>query len=96
MNGLNILRQQREALLAAAARHHASNVRVFGSVLRGEDGPDSDIDLLVDFAQEASLFDLLALQEEVTRLTGHRADIVTAESLSIFLRPRILASAQPL
>jgi predicted nucleotidyltransferase len=47
--------------MAVAMRHHASRFRLFGSVARGEERPDSDIDLLVDFGQDSSLFDLMRM-----------------------------------
>lgn len=52
---IDALRRRRDAILAAVRRRHASRVRVFGSVARGEAGPSSDVDLLVDFDTEASL-----------------------------------------
>jgi hypothetical protein len=51
--------------MAVAARHHANRVRVFGSVARGDDRPDSDIDLLVDFDPDSSLFDLMRMAREL-------------------------------
>jgi transcriptional regulator with XRE-family HTH domain len=59
------LRQRRAALIAVVERHGANNLRVFGSVARGEDGPDSDVDLLVDLAPGTGLFGLAALEREL-------------------------------
>ena len=56
-----LVESRREQVLAIASRHHASRVRLFGSAARGEDRPDSDIDLLVDFDDESSLFDLMRM-----------------------------------
>lgn len=83
-------------LLRAAASHKAHNLRVFGSVARGEDRPDSDIDFLVDFEAGASLLDLIGLQQDIEALLGRRADVVTPDGVSPFLRQRILAEARPL
>jgi hypothetical protein len=83
-------------ILAAATRHGAHNVRVFGSVARGNDTSDSDIDLLVEFDPERSLYDLVGLQLDIESLLGRRADVVTEGSLSTYLRDRILAEARPL
>lgn len=96
MATLDTLRNRRNEILAAANRHGARNVRIFGSVARGDDKSDSDIDLLVDFDPERSLYDLVGLKMDVETLLGRRADVVTEASLSIFLRDRILAEASPL
>ena len=64
---LEEMRSQREAILRVVVRNKAFNVSVFGSVARGEEKPDSDIDLLVDFLPEASLIDQFRLQEELTK-----------------------------
>lgn len=65
---------------AVAVRHHASRVRLFGSVARGDDRPDSDIDLLVDFAPESSLFDLMRMTRELEELLGHPVDVVSPQA----------------
>lgn len=96
MTALEQLTCQREELLALARRHRAMRVRIFGSVSRGEDRPDIDIDLLVDFAPEASLLDLVGLQQDAESLLGRRVDVVTPDGVSPFLRERILAEARPL
>ncbi len=95
-SGRILLERERENVLRTAARHLASNIRVFGSVARGDDGPDSDIDLLVDFETHASLFDLIALKQELDQLLNRRTDVVTTDSVSPFLRQRILDEARPL
>lgn len=64
------------------ARHRARGVRVFGSVARGEDHPGSDIDLLVSFAADATLYDQVALTEELEALLGVHVDVVSAAGLS--------------
>jgi predicted nucleotidyltransferase len=96
MQTLDTLRNRRMEILAAATRHGAHNVRVFGSVARGNDTSDSDIDLLVEFDPERSLYDLVGLQLDIESLLGRRADVVTEGSLSTYLRDRILAEARPL
>lgn len=85
--------EHREAILRAAAQRHASNVRVFGSVARGEDRPDSDIDLLVDVEPEATAFDLLALGCDLEEELNVRVDVGTESSLRPFLRAEVLAEA---
>lgn len=88
----------RERLVAAEAEIRALGVErlaLFGSVLRGEAGPDSDVDLLVQFAPGAKTFDrLLDLSDLLEERLGRRVELVTMEALSPFLGPRILAEAQ--
>jgi predicted nucleotidyltransferase len=91
----DLLILHREQLLAALARHRAHSLRVFGSVARGEERPDSDVDFLVDFEPDASLLDLIGLKEDFEAVLGRPADIVTAEGVSPFLRDRILKEAVP-
>jgi uncharacterized protein len=75
----------------------AGNVRVFGSVARGEDTPESDVDLLVDFpASERGLFPLLRLAGEVERLVGRPVDVAAVEVMCGPVRERALAEAIPL
>jgi predicted nucleotidyltransferase/DNA-binding XRE family transcriptional regulator len=83
------LRRRRRAVLAVADRYGATNVRVFGSVARGEDGPDSDVDLLVDLTPGTGLLQLAALERELRQLLGVRVDVAPADSL----KPRVRAAA---
>jgi uncharacterized protein len=76
-----LVESKREQVMVIAARHHASRVRLFGSAARGEDTPDSDIDLLVDFDQQSSLFDLMRMSRELEELLGRPVDIVSAGGL---------------
>ena len=93
---LEDLHSQRDVLLAIVARHGASNVRLFGSVLRHEEQPDSDIDLLIDMAEDRGFRDYLALVEELEGVLSRRVDVVIERSLSPHFRPYIEAEAQPL
>jgi uncharacterized protein len=76
-----LLEEHRDQVIALAAKHHARRVRVFGSVARGDDRPDSDIDLLVDFDEEGSLFDLMHLGEDLEELLGRPVDVVSSGGL---------------
>jgi predicted nucleotidyltransferase len=76
-----LLLRHRPALLAAAARHGASNVRLFGSVARGDARPESDIDLLIDVEPSRSLFELAGLLIELQDILGVRVDLVEASAL---------------
>lgn len=90
------LSANRRAVLEVAAAHGAADVRVFGSVARGTDGADSDIDLLVDTRGAISLFTLARLEDELTRLLGVSVDIVPAASLPEHVAERALDEAIPL
>ena len=90
------VKTHREAILAIAARHGARNVRVFGSIARGEGGPESDVDLLVSFEPGRSLLDLIGLKHEVEDLVHRPVDVVTDRALSPYIRDQVLAEAVPL
>ena len=90
------LREKRDALVAIGARHGVSNIRLFGSVAREEDGPDSDIDLLIDIDGKRGFGDYLEFVEEVEQLLGHRVEAVIERSLSRHFRPYVEAEAEPL
>jgi len=93
----DLLREHRAAIRAAAEAVGARNVRVFGSVARGDETADSDVDLLVDFpASEQGLFPLLMLAEQVERLVGRPVDVAAAEVMAGPVRERALAEAVPL
>jgi predicted nucleotidyltransferase len=96
MGLLEDLHSRRDQILAIAARHGASNIRLFGSVVRHEERPDSDVDLLIDMAQGRGFDDYLALVEELESVLSRRVDVVIERSLSPHFRPYIEAEAQPL
>jgi hypothetical protein len=87
---------KRDEILGIAARHGARNIRVFGSVARGEDRPASDLDLLVDMEADRSLLDLVALQLDLEALLLRAVDVVTDASVPQALRDQILADSRPL
>lgn len=90
-----LVKERREQILEVAARHNGKRVRLFGSLARGDGHPGSDIDLLVDFGNDSSLFDLMHLTRELEGLLGHKVDVVSAGGL----KPRdahIAAEAQDL
>jgi predicted nucleotidyltransferase len=87
------LQANRKEILEIAARHGARNVRVFGSVARGDSVPASDVDVLVDLEPNRSLFDLGALLEDLKTLLGCQVDIVTEKGLRARIRDRVLREA---
>ena len=92
----DLLRASRDRIIQLAAYHGARNVRVFGSVVRGEACPTSDIDLLVEMDQGRSLLDLIELSQELEAFLDRKVDILTDEGLSPYLEQRIHAEAVPL
>jgi len=93
---LDILRtEKRAAIVRLGEQHGASNIRVFGSVVRGENREESDIDFLVDFEKGRSLFDLIRFKLDLQDLLNVTVDVVTPGSLR-YLRQRVLTEAQPL
>ena len=97
---LDSLRRRRADILSLTERYGASNVRVFGSVARGETGPESDVDLLVEFEADRSLLDLIGLELDLIGLEldlrdllGSHVDVATVASLKDRIRPRVLAEA---
>jgi predicted nucleotidyltransferase len=93
---LDILRtEKRAAIVRLGEQHGASNIRVFGSVVRGENREESDVDFLVDFEKGRSLFDLIRFKLDLQDLLNVTVDVVTPGSLR-YLRQRVLTEAQPL
>jgi len=93
---LNELREKREEILSTAARHGARKVRVFGSVVRGEAGPESDLDFLVELEPGRSLLDHAALLLDLQDLLGHDVDVLTDKGIHPRIRDRVLKEAVPL
>jgi hypothetical protein len=90
------LRHHRLSILACAALHGANNVRVFGSTARGEDRPDSDVDLVVDLDKGTGLFNLEALRRELSEILGVPVDVAPSDSLRPRVREEVEREAIPL
>lgn len=88
-----MLRSRREAILTLAANRGMKNVRVFGSVARGDDRPDSDIDFLVDVEPGRSLLDLAGWVVDLEENLHTKVDVVTARSVSPYMRTAVLKEA---
>jgi len=91
-----LLKSKREDILQIASKYGARNVRVFGSLARGEALPESDIDFLVDMEPGRSLFDLGGLLVDLHHLLGVEVDVVTEKGLRSRIREHVLAEAVPL
>ena len=92
----DLVRLKRDEILEIARRHGAGNVRVFGSVARGESGPDSDLDLLIDIVGPTTSWFPGGLLVDLEELLGRRVDVVEASALHRRIRDRVLAEARPL
>lgn len=92
----DLLREKRDEILRIAEKHGARNVRIFGSVAHGEATEASDIDFLVDTAEQTTPWFPAGLTAELEELLGRRVDVVTSNGLYWVLRRRILKEARPL
>ncbi|MHB1059937.1 MAG: nucleotidyltransferase family protein [Rhodanobacter sp.] len=91
---LDVLHTQKDAINAACRQYGARRIRVFGSVARGEEQPDSDIDFLVDFPRGYDLFaQRLPLAERLAEITGRRLDVIPEHELNRHIRARVLEEA---
>lgn len=88
-----ILQQQKAIIIDIASHYRAANIRVFGSVVRGEEREDSDIDLLVDFLPGSTLLDQISLIDELSTALGRKVDIVSERALNKYLRQQVLQEA---
>ncbi len=93
---VDMIKDKRTEALRILDRHGARNPRLFGSFVRGEARPTSDIDVLVDMEPGRSLLDLVGLEQDLCDLFGRRVDVVTEGGISPYLRQRILGEAVPL
>ena len=89
------LQSNRAAVREIALRHRVSNIRVFGSVLRGEDTDESDLDLLVDPTSDTTLLDIARIQNQLQKLLGVTVDVLTPKALPESFRDRVLSEAVP-
>jgi len=96
MKSSEALRYHRDSVLSIAASMGMANVRVFGSVSRDEDGETSDIDLLVDAPDNATLLDMVALQDALEVELGRPIDVLTVDDLPARFRNQVLMEARPI
>ena len=96
MNYREILQAKRADILRIAAQYGARNVRVFGSAARGEEGPSSDVDFLIEFEEGRSVLDLAGLWQDVEELLGRKVDVAEPEGLHWYILDRVLKEAVPL
>ncbi len=96
MNIEQVLGEKRDEIKRIAAKHGAHNIRIFGSVARGDAGPDSDIDLLIDAGPNTSSWFPAGLILELEDLLGRRVEVVTEKALNPDIRDYVLREAAPL
>lgn len=96
MDVKTLLATRRKEILEIAARNGAVNIRVFGSVARGENRPDSDIDFLVNLEPGRSLMDLARFLRELHTLLNYPVDVMTEAGLRSRIKTQILKDAHPL
>lgn len=83
-----------DTVARVCARNDVARLRLFGSVARGEDTPESDVDLLVEFTRPKGLLALVGLEQELEAALGRKVDLLTPAALSPYLRDRVLAEAR--
>jgi len=88
-----MIQERRADILAVAAQHGAGRVRVFGSRAKGQGGPASDLDLLVDLEPERTLLDLIAIKQDLEDRLACRVDVLTEAALSPYMRERVISEA---
>ncbi|HYA39915.1 MAG TPA: nucleotidyltransferase family protein [Syntrophobacteraceae bacterium] len=93
---IELLKSKRDEILRISAKYGASNVRVFGSVARGEAGPESDVDLLVELESGRSLLDHVALLQDLEDMLSRKVDVVNENALHHSIRDRVLREATPI
>ena len=91
-----LIEEKRDEILRLAVKHGARNVRLFGSVARGEDRPDSDVDFLVEAGPTTSSWFPAGLILDLEKTLGRRVEIVTDRGLNPYLRDQVLREAVPL
>lgn len=89
----DVLQEKRDLILKIADDHGIYNVRVFGSVARHEDGPTSDLDLLVEFEKDRSLFDLVRFKQEIEDILGIKVDVVTENAIHWSMKEDVVNGA---
>lgn len=96
MLSLDTVRTYRDAIMDAAARYGVRNIRVFGSLVRGQADDQSDIDLLIELEPGRSLIDRIAFMQEVEQLLGCPVDVVNERALHRLVRDRVMREVVPL
>ena len=89
----NTLKNKRDEILTIAKKYGAKNIRIFGSMARGEETLQSDLDIIVEMEKGSSLLDIIAIKQDIEELLGLNVDIVTEASISPYIRDMVLKEA---
>ncbi len=89
----SIIKNRREEVINIAQKYGAKNVRVFGSMARGEESSESDLDIIVEMEHGSSLLDIIAIKQDIEELLGRKVDVVTEASISPYIRDAVLKEA---
>lgn len=89
----SIIKNRREEVINIAQKYGAKNVRVFGSMARGEESVESDLDIIVEMEHGSSLLDIIAIKQDIEGLLGRKVDVVTEASISPYIRDAVLKEA---
>lgn len=92
----SLIDSQRDSILQIAAKHGASNLRIFGSMARGTADDESDVDILVDLEAGRSLLDQVALKQDLEELLGRCVGVLVEGGISPYLEQQIKSEATPL
>lgn len=93
MGRKNELIESREKILALGKRYGINRIRIFGSVARGEESINSDIDLLINFDEGRSLFDLIGFRNDIEEMLGRKVDVVSENALHWYIKEKVLQEA---
>jgi uncharacterized protein len=88
-----VIQEKRETILKLAEENGIQDIRVFGSVSRKEEGPDSDLDLLVKFSEGRSLFDLIRFKQDIEDILQTKVDVVTENSIHHSIKDKVINGA---
>jgi hypothetical protein len=94
MTTIELITSKIDQIKKLTESYGARDLRIFGSVARKEDGPDSDIDLLVNLEKDRNLLDLIALEQDLSDLLGRKVDLLTEDGISKHIRKQIIAEAR--
>ena len=93
MSGIEFINERKYEILQLGRENGMNNIRIFGSFMRGEERPDSDVDLLVEIEEDRTLFDLIRFKHSVEDLLGRKVDVVSDRAVHVMLKEEIIDKA---
>ena len=88
-----LIEDNRRKIVAIAEKFGAENIRAFGSMMRGDAGSESDVDILVDMKEGSTLLDIIAIKQDIEELLHRKVDVVTKASISPYIREEVMNQA---